>query len=142
MNKIENPAKRPDAEAMALRLLSTSLERLFFLVKPAGHEAEICLCFHKVLWVEADNNCSHLHLIDSLSIKVQMSISRVEELLTSLAPGEFIRVNRSEIINLRWLDRIDVYLVRLLGRPASFTVGKTYREKFDRRTATFRLGKM
>lgn len=142
MNKNENPTKRPDAEAMALRLFSNSLERIFFLVKPSGHEAEVCLCFHKVLWVEADNNCSHFHLIDSPSIKVQVGISRVEEFLTALAPGEFIRINRSEIINLRWLDSIDVHLVRLVGRPASFTVGKTYREKFDRQTATFRLARM
>lgn len=142
MNRNDHWTKQPDTETITLRLLSNSLEKTFFLIKPAGREAEISLCICEVLWIEADNNYSHFHLIGRPSVKVQAKIGRIEEFLSTLSPGEFIRINRSEIINLRWLDKIEVNLVHLIGRAASFTVGKTYQEDFNRLTEAFRLTKM
>lgn len=131
--------EKPDAEAMALRLYSNSFEDVFFLTKPVGHDAEICIYIRKVLWIEAENNYSCLHLIDQPCIRVPINIGQIEEFLSTLPTCDFIRINRSEIINLRWLHKIEVNLVYLVGRDITFTVGKTYRKSFNEQTAAFRL---
>jgi DNA-binding LytR/AlgR family response regulator len=60
------------------------------------------VCYDDILWVEAENTHSTIHLVDGSSILVARSISYVEE---KLAPYGVVRINRSEMVNIRYVSK-------------------------------------
>lgn len=72
----------------------------FFVRQNDGYSK---VCFEDILWVEADNNYSDIHLRNGKVVCVIFSLSG---LLKRLPPERFIRVHRSFVVNVFAVDRI------------------------------------
>lgn len=97
-----------------------------FWVKPIGKECKILLAYKDVVWVEAENTRIHLHLSHSKLISVSCTIKRAEEFL----PGDrFIRISRSEIININYLSKVCGNVYYLKGNTRRFITTEKYREQ-------------
>jgi two-component system, LytTR family, response regulator len=59
------------------------------------------VALQNILWLEADNNYTTLHLVDGQPIITSRSIGDFEELLTEF---DFFRIHQSNIINLQHLQ--------------------------------------
>lgn len=121
------------------RLTNSRIEDIYFIARPMNEHSDRVICFNEVVWVEADGNYSHIHLIGGHYVSVTINIGQVEALLKVSPDGAFIRISRSTIISLRWLYRRDVNLLYLVSSSTPFTVGKTYREGFNKRISSFRM---
>lgn len=117
------------------RLMNNTMEDLYFIVRPLNKTIERTVCFRHVAWVEADGNHSHIHLINGTYISVSLNIGQVESVLSTSPDNTFIRISRSTVISLRWLDRWDTNLLYLVTHKTPFTVSATYRKHFN-----YRLG--
>jgi DNA-binding LytR/AlgR family response regulator len=91
MSKITSKANRSQ--------VSNASEGIY--VKPVSNEMRMKVCYDDILWVEAENTRSTIHLVDGSSILVARSISYVEE---KLAPYGIVRINRSEMVNIRYVS--------------------------------------
>jgi DNA-binding LytR/AlgR family response regulator len=90
MSKITSKANRSQ--------VSNASEGIY--VKPVSNEMRVKVCRDDILWVEAENTRSTIHLVDGSSILVARSISYVEG---RLAPYGIVRINRSEMVNIRYV---------------------------------------
>lgn len=137
MKELELSEKELDMTLYLCRLAANRMENAYFLVRPLDKNSDQAICFMEVVWVEADGNYSHIHLMGKRYVSVSMNIGQVEAILNTSPDGSFIRINRSTIISLRWLDRLDVNLLYLISCSVPFTVGAVYRAKFNKRMSLF-----
>ncbi len=93
------------------RLMYDNMEDLYFIVRPLSETVDRTVCFRHVVWVEADGNYSHIHLINGKYISVSLNIGQVERVLSSSPDNAFVRISRSTIISLQWLDRREANLL-------------------------------
>lgn len=137
MKELELSKKELDIILYLCRLTANRMEDAYFLVRPLDKISDHVVCFMEVVWVEADGNYSHIHLMGKRYVSVSMNIGQVEAILNTSPDGSFIRINRSTIISLRWLNRMDVNLLYLISCPVPFTVSAVYRDKFNKRMSLF-----
>lgn len=97
-----------------------------FFVKPIGSYSRIKIPYKDILWVEAENNYSHIHLKQGNYVSVSCNIGKLEQFLPKDC---FERSSRSEILNIYCVDKYDGNLVYLNGRNR-FTVSQQYRISF------------
>lgn len=88
--------------------------------------------FHKIipediLYIESELHYIHIYLKNQDSLTVHLTIP---EIASRLGTGEFIRIHRSFIINLKWLQAVEQNQVRISGIPALLPVGRDFREPF------------
>lgn len=95
-----------------------------FFVKPVGENMRVKICYTDIVWVEAENSYSHLHLVTGKFISVAHNIQRID---VRLPKKFFVRVSRSEIINIRRVWKYCGNTLYLDGSNRSFTVGKNFR---------------
>ena len=119
------------------RLMCDNMEDLYFIVRPLSETVDRTVCFRHVVWVEADGNYSHIHLINGKYISVSLNIGQVERVLSSSPDNAFVRISRSTIISLRWLDRREANLLYLVTHKSPFTVSAEYRKQFKNRLGFF-----
>lgn len=82
------------------------------------------VCYGDILWVEADNNYSDIHLRGG---KVVCVIFSLTALMKRLPPGRFLRVHRSFVVNVFAVDRI-VGNMLCIG-PHRVDVSRRYRKR-------------
>lgn len=93
-------------------------------VRPINEDVRIRINYADIVWVEADNHNCHIHLSIGSYVSVGYNIMLLEKML----PGRwFVKINRSEIVNI---NRVYKYCGNLLymdrcSRP--FTVSKSNR---------------
>lgn len=93
-------------------------------VKPINEEVRIKINYADIVWVEAENNYSHIHLSVGSFVSVGYNIMSLEKML----PGQwFVRVNRSEIVNICRVYKYCGNLLYLEGSNHQFTVSKSNR---------------
>lgn len=97
-----------------------------FFVKPLYNDYKVKVKFDDIIWVEADNNHSHIHLCGNHPLTVCAGLNMVEEALPS---DRFIRISRSEIINIDSVDRYCGNILHLEGCNHQFFVTDKHREK-------------
>lgn len=100
----------------------------FFIVKPIGNECKVVVWYKDVVWVEAENISVHIHLSNSEPISVSCTIKEIKDFL----PGNrFVRINRSEIINICYLSKIcgNLYYLNVRGNKRRFIATDKYREQ-------------
>lgn len=119
------------------RLMCDKTEGLYFIVRPLSETVDRTVCFRHVVWVEANGNYSHIHLINGTYISVSLNLDQVERVLNASPDNAFIRINRSTIISLRWLDRREANLLYLVTHRTPFTVSTEYRKQFKDRLESF-----
>lgn len=59
---------------------------------------------HEILYALADGNYTHVHLADQQTVKVLRQLKEVEQLLSG---GNFLRIHRSHLINLKHIIRFE-----------------------------------
>lgn len=96
-----------------------------FFVKPFGKDMRIKICYADIVWVEADNNHSHIHLTTGTHVSVSYNILRLEVLLPI---DRFVRVSRSEIVNIHRVNKYCGNTLYVEGCTRPFTVGRNFRE--------------
>lgn len=93
-------------------------------VKPINEEVRIKIHYADIVWVEADNNSCHIHLSVGSFVSVGYNIMSLEKML----PGQwFVRVNRSEIVNICQVYKFCGNTLYLEGSNHLFTVSKSNR---------------
>ncbi|MBE6294719.1 MAG: LytTR family transcriptional regulator [Bacteroidales bacterium] len=92
-----------------------------FFVKQ--NEMMVKISYSEIVWVEAGGNYSHIHFKDRAHISVVHNIGRVAEMLPK---RYFTRINKSEIVNLHYVNKLCGNLIYIEGR--SFTVASNYKE--------------
>lgn len=95
-----------------------------FFVKPIGENIRIKICYADIVWIEAENTYSHIHLASGKRVSVAHNIQRVELILPEVF---FVRVSRSEIVNIRRVWRYCGNTLYLYGCNRPITVGKNFR---------------
>lgn len=98
-----------------------------FFVKPLYGNYRIKIHYEEILWIEADNNYSHIHFRQENKpyVTVAFNIRKVESMLPI---RYFARANRSEIINLKYVWEYYGYTIFLSGTPHQFVVSEPYRK--------------
>jgi DNA-binding LytR/AlgR family response regulator len=96
-----------------------------FFVKPLGDDMRVKICYSNILWIEAEGDYSHIHLVSGSYVSVTYGILKLEE---ELASHNFIRINRSEIVNVGRVCRYCGNALYIDGRAHSFTVSKGFRQ--------------
>lgn len=91
-----------------------------FFVKPKDQDMRIKIYYKEIVWIESQCNYSHIHLKDKSCITVIFNLGKVEKILPI---RYFVRVNRCEIINIHYVDRICGNMLRI-GKH-SFTVNES-----------------
>lgn len=64
----------------------------------------IFINLHEIIYLEADGNYSNIYLLNNKNVTITQSLGQIENELSS---KEFFRVNRSAIINLKFLTRVN-----------------------------------
>lgn len=96
-----------------------------FFVKPIGDNMKVKVCFADIVWIEAERAYSHIHLAVGKHISVAHNILRLE---VRLPDKFFVRISRSEIINIKRVCKYCGNALYLEGCSKSFTVGKGFRD--------------
>lgn len=96
-----------------------------FFVKPIGEYMRIKLRYAEIIWIEAENNYSHIHRSKG-HISVSFNIQHVMDILPK---NLFMRINRSEIVNMYHISKYYGNTIYLDDCTKSFVVGKTFREQ-------------
>lgn len=95
-------------------------------VKPYGGDMKIKLRYSEIVWVEAENNYSHIHTIKGNFISVACNIQHV---MDALPKNLFIRINCSEIVNVYRITKYYGNTLYLDGCSKSFVVSKSFRDQ-------------
>lgn len=96
-----------------------------FFVKPIGESMKIKVCFTDIVWIEAERAYSHIHLAAGRHVSVAHNIQRLE---VRLPDKFFVRISRSEIINIKRVCKYCGNTLYLEGCSKSFAVGKSFRD--------------
>jgi len=107
----------------------------FCLVRQLNSQKLLRVDYCNIVWIEAENNHSHLHLRSGDTITISTSLGAVAKALAEEYGACFIRVCRSEIINLHYLESIEGNILRLIGKNGLTIIGTSYREHFKQRVA-------
>ena len=99
-----------------------------FFVKPIGEYMRIKLRYSEIIWVEAENNYSHIHRAKGY-VSVSFNIQHVMEILPK---NIFMRINRSEIVNMYRVSKYYGNTIYLEDCTKPFVVGKSFREQVFR----------
>jgi two-component system LytT family response regulator len=88
--------------------------------------------FHKVMpgeiiYIESELHYIHIHFRGQEPLKIHLTIP---EIAARLPATDFIRIHRSFIINLKWLQAIEQNQVRMAGAPVLLPIGRDFRENF------------
>lgn len=95
-----------------------------FFVKPIDSEFRIKILYDNIIWVEADNSHSHIHCRNTRYVSVAFNIKKLQKILPA---RQFVRISRSEIINIRLVCKYCGNLLYLENVSRSFTVTPSYR---------------
>lgn len=71
-------------------------------VKPLGHDFYVKVFYDDIVWIEAENNYSHIHHRDGKRTTIAFNLKKIQE---DLSECFFYRINRSEIVNIRYVSR-------------------------------------
>lgn len=71
-------------------------------VKPLTNDFYVKVFYEDIVWIEAENNYSHIHHKDGKRTTIAHNLKKVQE---SLPLQVFYRVNRSEIVNIHYVCR-------------------------------------
>lgn len=93
-------------------------------VKPINEEIKIKVNYADIVWIEADNNNSHIHLSIGSFLSVRHNIMTLEGILPK---RWFVRINRSEIINISRVFKYSGNVLYVDGSTHLFTVSKSNR---------------
>lgn len=94
-------------------------------VKPIDNDVKIKINYDDIVWVEAENSHSHIHLKASSYVSVAHNIHSIELILPR---HSFVRISRSEVINITLVHKRCGNILYLRGCPHLFTVTKAYRD--------------
>lgn len=82
----------------------------------------------RIIWVEAEDNYTHLWLDKNEHYLVSSTLKQIED---KLPKTNFIRIHRTYLINLQYLDKIEDQFVHL-GKKA-LPIGKSYKQELFQR---------
>jgi hypothetical protein len=74
-----------------------------FLQVKTGHQLKT-LSLEEIVWIQADDYCVKVHTTDDRSYTIRQSMKYLED---QLAPYRFLRVHRSALLNLQFLEHIN-----------------------------------
>lgn len=94
-----------------------------FFVKPKEQDMRLKIYYRDIVWIESQSNYSHIHMKDKSKITIIFNLGKVEKILPI---RYFVRVNRYEIINIHYVDRICGNSLRIGNH--SFTVNESIRQ--------------
>jgi DNA-binding LytR/AlgR family response regulator len=96
-----------------------------FFVKPLGGDMRVKINYDDIVWVEADNNHSYIHLKAGAPVGVAYNIRT----LASVLPQDvFVKISRSEIVNIGLVNKHYGNALYLRGCSRSFSVTKAHRK--------------
>jgi DNA-binding LytR/AlgR family response regulator len=97
-------------------------------VKRIGDEMRTKVYCDEILWIEAENTRCIIYLINGKDFKVAHNIGYVD---SELSPFGIVRINRSEMVNIRYVRRyVNSALYLEYGEPGYIhTVTESYRKK-------------
>jgi DNA-binding LytR/AlgR family response regulator len=97
-------------------------------VKPIGDEMRKMVYYDEILWIEAENTRCIIYLINGKDFKVAHNIGYVD---SELSPFGIVRINRSEMVNIRYVRRyVNSALYLEYGKSSRiYTVTESYRKK-------------
>ncbi|MBC8485580.1 MAG: response regulator transcription factor [Bacteroidetes bacterium] len=85
-----------------------------------------------VIYIQADSNYSNLHLVEDKTVTLSMTLKGVREILPL---NQFYRINRSTIINKKFLTEINrkekVCLLKVDEKELSFCIPPKYVKRLD-----------
>jgi DNA-binding LytR/AlgR family response regulator len=96
-----------------------------FFVKPINYDVKIKINYDDIVWVEAENSHSHIHLKRSPYVSVAHNIHSIELILPRRS---FVRISRSEIVNITLVNKRCGNALYLRDCTHIFTVTKAYRD--------------
>lgn len=79
-----------------------------------------------ILYAEADDRYSILHTHDNHKFALRLPLSELE---TKLPASRFIRSHRSYLVQLRWLQSVDLQSMTILVKDKRVPLSKGYREQ-------------
>lgn len=93
-------------------------------VKPAKEDMKVKVNYTDIVWIEAENNNCHIHLSAGAFLTVRHNIMTLMEMLPK---RWFVKVNRSEIVNISRVYKICGNMLSVDGSSRSFSVSKSNR---------------
>lgn len=84
----------------------------------------------EIVWIEADGSYTNIYLTDGRAMTLSFHLAFIEK---ELPPGDFLRIHRSRIVNLR-------HVISLMGNSLKIgdkmlVIGREYRERLLARFA-------
>jgi DNA-binding LytR/AlgR family response regulator len=97
-------------------------------VKPIGDEMRKKVYYDEILWIKAENTHCVINLIKGKPIHVAHNIGYVD---SELSPFGIVRINRSEMVNIRYVRRYVNSALYLEYEESGciHTVTESYRKK-------------
>lgn len=94
-------------------------------VKPAKENMMLKVNYTDIVWIEAENNNCHIHLSAGPYLTVGYNIMTLMEMLPK---RWFVKVNRSEIVNISRVYKICGNMLSVDGCSRSFSVSQSNRD--------------
>lgn len=110
----------PLLEAAILKTfdLPMSLVTDAMFVKPVNEDGFVKVSFADIDWIEADRSYTHIHLHGNRHISITGNIGKMESCLPKRI---FVRVSRSEIVNIHKVEKIIGNMLSIGGHKAHIT---------------------
>ncbi|MEZ4984515.1 MAG: LytTR family DNA-binding domain-containing protein [Saprospiraceae bacterium] len=97
------------------------MDNTFFFVRQQEFLKRVNI--HEIKYVIADGNICTLHLIDERTVQLKASL---RQLLSKLPLGKFLRIHKSCIVNLDYLEKVEVKTREAHLGDTKLPIGKTY----------------
>jgi len=116
-----------EEESFSKKEILTKDDRLFLNVKNKPHIIKV----DDIIFIKAEGEYSNIHLIDGLKILKRKSLKEWEKQLPS---NIFLRIHRSTIINVNYLNKIEKwynrsYVIFLKHTEEKFIISQRYTSK-------------
>lgn len=98
-----------------------------FFVKPFGEDFLMKVVYADIIWIEANNNHSRMHLLASKHIDISANLGGIECMLARQKATKFIRISRYAIVNVERVEKIMGNTLYVKDWRISLEIGKAYR---------------
>jgi two-component system LytT family response regulator len=126
---------RPDRITALLRLIKNEHQQQLSILMGKSDEDYIPVEISNIVYFNAYDNDTYANTADGKRYKIKNKLYELEE---GILPKRFIRINKSEIVNIRFIDKITPLfkgklILKMYGYKEPVDISRNYIKEFKER---------